>query len=195
MPETLPVQDRVALVSGASRGIGRAVASALAGAGARVALLARNRADLEAAALACGGLPVVTDVSDPASVSAAVAHVREALGPASILVNNAGRPGSAQVAELTWATWRAVLDVNVGGAFLLSQAVLPDMLAQGGGDIVNIASGAALQGYAGMAAYCASKPGAKSLTPEDVAGAVLAIVSQGPRAWTEEWRLWPFRTA
>jgi 3-oxoacyl-[acyl-carrier protein] reductase len=231
----VPPVGRVALVSGASRGIGRSIAAALAHAGARVALLARSSPDLEVAAAAVGGLPVVADVSDPEAVGGAVQKVREALGPISILVNNAGRPGTGQVAELTWAGWKAVLEVNVGGAFLLSQAVLPDMLESGGGDIINIASGAGLQGYAGMAAYCASKfalrgfaqslaaevgeagirvstifpgtvdtdfgqrgrgpePGARSLTPEDVAEAVLAVVRQGPRAWTEEWRLWPFRT-
>ncbi|MFZ4737252.1 MAG: SDR family NAD(P)-dependent oxidoreductase [Bradymonadia bacterium] len=147
----------VVLVSGASRGIGEAVARALAARGHRVALAARDAAALERIAAEIGGLAVPMDVCDAASVDAGVQRVRETLGPIGVLVPNAGIARSAPVHRTTDADVDALLDVNYKGSFRLVRACLPDMLTAGWGRVVFVASNAGLMGYRYTAAYSASK--------------------------------------
>jgi 3-oxoacyl-[acyl-carrier protein] reductase len=139
----------VALVTGAGRGIGRAIALELAAAGARVALLARSADQLEEAARAVrgrGGRAAVypADAADPAQVADAVTRITAELGQVGILVGNAAvvRPVGPTV-DVTLAEWWAAFAVNVGAVFQLSIAVLPSMLERGWGRIVNVSSGAA----------------------------------------------------
>lgn len=164
----LPLQGRHALVTGAARGIGAAIVQALAADGAAVTLLGRRRDTLQALA---DQLPaetrrcvVVADVADPGAVAQAVAEARAALGPLHILVNNAGQAESAPFGKTSLALWQRMLDVNLNGTFVCTQAVLPDLLAGGWGRIVNIASTAGQKGYAYVSAYVAAKHGVVGLT-------------------------------
>jgi NAD(P)-dependent dehydrogenase (short-subunit alcohol dehydrogenase family) len=155
---------RVALVTGAGRGIGLTVATRLAQRGYRVAAAARSAAQIRQAAGEIGALPVVLDVSDTAAVETAVAAVEAELGAIDLLVNNAGVAGEG---GFTWdqspADWWRVFEVNVLGTFLCSRAVLPGMRARKRGRIVNIGSNAAFFSLADgpeeriSAAYMASK--------------------------------------
>ncbi len=162
----MTAQGRHAVVTGAARGIGAAIARALAGAGARVTLLGRNDAALAslAATLAGETCCVTADVSDADAVRAAFAKARERFGPVGILVNNAGQAETAAFGKLTLELWHRMLAVNLTGTMLCSQAALPDMLAARAGRIVNIASTAALAGFKYGAAYAASKHGVLGLT-------------------------------
>jgi NAD(P)-dependent dehydrogenase (short-subunit alcohol dehydrogenase family) len=157
--------DRHAVVTGAGRGIGLAIAGALVRAGARVTLMGRDRARLEAAA---GGLhdtaATTIDVTDEASVHAAFAAARERSGAVDVLVNNAGQAESAPFGRTDRALFERMLAVNLTGTFLCTRAVLPDMLARGAGRIVNVASTAGLIGYPYVSAYCAAKHGVVGLT-------------------------------
>jgi 3-oxoacyl-[acyl-carrier protein] reductase len=157
---------RVALVTGASRGIGAAVAVALGAAGARVAVNFRQEAAAaEQVARAIGqALAVQADVADASAVAAMLAAVEAGLGPVDILVNNAGIAPIRGIEDLTEADFDATLAVNLKGAFLCTQAVLPGMRARGWGRIVNISSGAA-RGAGGVGLhYNASKAGLEGLT-------------------------------
>ena len=135
---------RVALVTGAGRGIGEVVAARLAGSGYRVAVAARTAAQVGRVAAEIGALPLALDVTDGAAVEAAIAAVERELGPLALLVNNAGIAGEG---GFTWDQspddWWRVFDVNVRGTFLCSRAVLPGMRARGHGRIVNVSSNAA----------------------------------------------------
>jgi 3-hydroxybutyrate dehydrogenase len=160
---------RVALVTGGGRGIGRAIALALAGEGADVAVLGRSAAALEAAAgevraLGRRAVAVPCDIAERPAVDDAVRRVAEALGPVQVLVNNAGIAVSAKVLDTDDALWERHLRVNLTGAFFASRAVLPGMLAAGWGRIINVASTAARHGYPYVAAYVASKHGLLGLT-------------------------------
>lgn len=164
----LPLSGRHALVTGAGRGIGAAIAGALASLGAGVTLLGRSRAPLEsvAAALPAGtrcGL-VGCDVTAEAEVRRAFEEARRALGAVHILVNNAGQAPSAPFTKTDPALWNATLAVNLTGAYLCTRAAVPDMLAAGFGRIVNVASTAGLAGHAYISAYCAAKHGLIGLT-------------------------------
>jgi len=150
-----------ALVTGAGRGIGRAIALALGRAGAGVTGVARTASDLESLASEiqrAGGRAVgyVGDVRDPAVCAGAIARAREAHGRLQILVNNAGVGAHATVAETTDDEWQRILDTNLTAVFRLTRAALPD-LTQGGGHVFMISSLAGANAIAGMAAYCASK--------------------------------------
>lgn len=151
-----------AVVTGASRGIGLAIAGALQAQGARVTLMARDAAALQAAAASLGGATgwQAIDVADAASVAAAF----EGAGRVDVLVNNAGQASSAPFMKTDEALWRRMLDVNLGGAYHCIQAALPGMLDAGWGRIVNVASTAGLTGYRYVAAYCAAKHGLVGLT-------------------------------
>jgi NAD(P)-dependent dehydrogenase (short-subunit alcohol dehydrogenase family) len=169
MPPPLPEPGRTrhAVVTGAARGIGAAVARALAADGARLTLMGRDRAALDALAATLPGGPhavATVDVADAASVQAAFGQAREALGPVDILVNNAGQAASAPFAKTSLELWNRMLAVNLTGCFLCAQAALPDMVPAGWGRIVNIASTAGLVGYAYVAAYTAAKHGVVGLT-------------------------------
>lgn len=162
------LQGRHAVVTGGGRGIGAAIARALAEQGARVTLMGRTQATLEQEATLLRALTEVhcatVDVADPESVAAAFAGAAEALGPVAILVNNAGQAASAPFARTDPALWQQMLDVNLTGTYLGIRAALPGMLDQGWGRIVNIASTASLKGYAYVSAYCAAKHAVLGLT-------------------------------
>jgi NAD(P)-dependent dehydrogenase (short-subunit alcohol dehydrogenase family) len=157
-----------AVVTGAGRGIGAAIVRRLAADGARLTLLGRGEAGLQAVArtLPTASRPVChpCDVSDPSSVAAAFEAARAVHGPVSILVNNAGQALTAPLAKTDDALWKTMLDVNLTGTFLCTRAALVDMLAARSGRIVNIASTAGQRGYAYCSAYSASKHGVIGLT-------------------------------
>ena len=165
----------VAVVTGAGRGIGRAVAHKLAARGHDVALLARTVDELELAArsvVALGrrALVVRCDVASAADVARASAAVLRDLGAPDVVVNNAGVVRRALVHEMTEADWDLVLGVNLRGAFLITRAFLPSMLARGRGRTVSVGSISATLGTARQSAYCAAKWGlvgfVKSLAEE-----------------------------
>jgi NAD(P)-dependent dehydrogenase (short-subunit alcohol dehydrogenase family) len=147
--DSFSLRDKVAVVTGASRGIGRALAQALGEAGAAVAVTART---LPAAAQAAEGLreagltalPVALEVTDRAQVDAMVDHVSRELGPIDVLVNNAGISMGGTALETTEETWRAVLSTNLDGVWNCSQAVGAGMVARGRGTIVNVGSMSAM---------------------------------------------------
>jgi NADP-dependent 3-hydroxy acid dehydrogenase YdfG len=163
MNDTAALAGQVALVTGASSGLGRATALALGRAGASVALLARSASDLTdvADALAAGdgrrALPVTCDLADAAGVERAVERVRRELGPVRVLVNAAGTDTPGPVSELSVQAWDRVLAVNLRAVFVLSRLVLSDMVDAGRGTIVNVSSVAGRRGWANASAYCASK--------------------------------------
>jgi NAD(P)-dependent dehydrogenase (short-subunit alcohol dehydrogenase family) len=158
--ETL--EGKHAVVTGASRGIGLAVARGLLEHGARVTLMARSAEALDAAARGLGGGVAwqTVDVTDPASVEQAFALA----GAVDILVNNAGQAVASPFLRTDAASWQRMLDVNLSGAYHCIQAALPGMLDAGWGRIVNVASTAGLTGYRYVAAYCAAKHGLVGLT-------------------------------
>lgn len=164
------LKGRVAVVTGGSRGIGRAVALRLAEAGADIALIyAGNRAaaDETAQQLREKGVrstAVQCDVSDSEQVSAAVKQVRAELGPIDILVNNAGITRDGISLRMKEADFRRVIDVNLTGAFLMAQAAMSDFVRRRSGRIVNVSSVAGLMGNAGQANYSAAKAGMVGLT-------------------------------
>jgi len=170
VPLSLRPTPRRVLVTGAARGIGAAIAQALAGAGWHVTLAGRTRAALEAVRAT---LPITEglvhdcvelDVTDAASVARAFAEVHAKGGALQALVNNAGAVETGLLARLPHDTWDRMLAVNLTGVFLCTQAALAPMLAARAGRIVNIASTAGQKGYAYCAAYAAAKHGVLGLT-------------------------------
>jgi NAD(P)-dependent dehydrogenase (short-subunit alcohol dehydrogenase family) len=151
---TFSLSGRVAVVTGASRGIGRAIATALANAGAVVAGCARHASPGVASC----------DVRVADEVARFAEDVQQRLGPPDILVNNAGTVARARVDELSVEDWDDVVDANLKGTFLVTRAFLPLMRARRSGRIINIASIAGRQGTAELGAYCAAKHGVVGLT-------------------------------
>lgn len=171
-----PLDGQVAVVTGASRGIGRAVAATLAGAGARVALLARDPDSLAIAARACDptGADVHTapvDVTDPAAVVDAIAGVMQRFGRVDLLVNSAGVTDADECAlwEADPDDWWRVFEVNVRGVALLLRAVVPGMVERGAGRVVNMASGMGLRPVPEYSAYASSKAALLRMTDSMVA--------------------------
>lgn len=164
------LEGRHAIVSGGGRGIGAAIAERLAGLGADLTLIGRNAATLEragAALAAAHGVrtyEAVADVTEAPAVQSAIAAAAAKLGAPWLIVNNAGIAESTPFVKMTDEHWRRTLDVNLTGTFHGCRAVVPMMLAAGGGRIVNIASTAGQVGYAYVAAYCAAKHGVIGLT-------------------------------
>ena len=163
-----PLVGKTALVTGASRGIGLAVAERLAELGADVAISARDAARLDAAAAALRkhGVRVATLVADltQPSVASVIEKAEQSLGPLDILVNNAGVGWFKPVQEFSEADWDAILDTNLKAVFLLTKAAAPGMIRRRTGHIVNIASLAGKNTFAGGAIYCASKWGLLGFT-------------------------------
>ena len=157
-----------AVVTGASRGIGRAIARRLAEAGADVALLARDLDELarvagEIAATGGKAVPLVCDVTDAAAVERTASTIRTAMPPVRVVVNNAGMVIRKATAELTDAEWREVMAVNLDGTFFVTRAFLHDLTRERG-RVINIASIAGREGTPLLAAYCAAKHGVLGLT-------------------------------
>jgi 3-oxoacyl-[acyl-carrier protein] reductase len=181
------LEGRVAVVTGAGRGLGRAIAEGLAAHGVAVAAVDIDGAAARTAAdgLATTGRGVGADVADERAVAGLFADVEADLGPVDILVNNAGRGTVASLSELTLSEWNAQLAVNLTSAFLCSRAALPGMCARGWGRIVNIGSQLALRGAADQPAYCAAKAGLHGLTralAREAAGhgVTVNVVAPGP---------------
>jgi NADP-dependent 3-hydroxy acid dehydrogenase YdfG len=157
--------DSVAIITGASSGIGRATALALSARGVRVALLARSAEKLAELAAECReSLPLACDVRDETSVNEAIAATLARWGRVDILINSAGLSLNGSVDGYALSDWRTVLDTNLTGTFLTCRAVLPAMKQQNGGQIINISSGAGRNGIKQMAAYCAAKFGVVGFT-------------------------------
>ena len=164
-----PLDGKVALITGASRGIGLAIARSLAAMGVKIGLCARNaeRVHSVAAELERQGASVVAvagDLARPGDIAPIVQKTEESFGPIEILINNAGVGYFGPTHEACEANWDAVLDTNLKSVFLLSRAVVPGMIARRGGQIVNIASLAGKNAFAGGGIYCASKWGLLGLT-------------------------------
>ncbi len=186
------LEGKIALVTGGGRGIGRAVALRLARDGAAVAVWGRQQEPLEAVAAEIGRLgrkaaAIVCDVADPGQVGMAIERIRRELGTVDVLVANAGIAPSAPILKTSLQSFREVLDVNLVGAFLCLQAVLPEMVERRWGRVVNVASTAAKVGVPYTAAYCASKHGLLGLTRSaalDVADKGVTINAVCP-SWVE----------
>lgn len=163
------LQHKTALITGAGKGIGRAVALALANEGVHIGLVARTEKDLQAVAAEVTALGVkaamaVADVSDINSVNAAVAKIRQELGAIDILINNAGTAAFGKFLELTPEQWENQIKVNLFGVYYVTRAVLPEMIERQTGDIINVSSTAGLKGAPVTSAYSASKFGLMGLT-------------------------------
>jgi NAD(P)-dependent dehydrogenase (short-subunit alcohol dehydrogenase family) len=158
---------KLVVITGASRGIGAAAAREFAAAGARVALVARSAAPLRALADQIGeaALALPCDVADHAALSDAIAQAEQRFGPVAVLINNAGviEP-IARIEDVEPAAWSTAIDITLKGVFNGMRAVLPGMIARGGGTIVTVGSGAAHAPLEGWSAYCAGKAGAWMLT-------------------------------
>jgi NAD(P)-dependent dehydrogenase (short-subunit alcohol dehydrogenase family) len=164
-----PLEGQVALVTGANRGIGLAIARSLARLGATLSLSARDGRKLNEAAseLERAGVrarAITADVTHPRDIESLVERTEREMGPINILVNNAGIGYFGPVQQASEENWDAVLDTNLKAVFLLSKAVAPGMIARGRGHIINIASLAGKNAFAGGSIYCASKWGLLGLT-------------------------------
>ena len=163
------LKDQVAIVTGAGRGIGKAIAEAFAKEGASVVCSARSVDEIDAVAAATGGLAIPCDVADEADIRKLIDETIDAYGPIDILVNNAGAVARLPVHELPVEDWDLVMNVNLRGLFLCTKYALPSMLEQGSGCIINISSGAGVVGPRNRSAYAASKHGVMGFTKTLVA--------------------------
>src|SRR5215211_5927235 len=195
MSEHGRVEGKAALVTGASSGLGRATAIALAGAGADVALAARSKDELQGAKgeiseLGRQALTLPLDLASETDTAEAVGRTFEAFGRIDILINAAGTDAPGTVEELSVEGWDRTLDVNLRAPFLLSKAAFPHMREAGSGTIVNISSVAGKKGWANASAYCASKFGltgfTQALADEGKSYGIRAIVLY-PGAMATNW--------
>ena len=183
----MTLENQTAVVTGAGRGIGRAIALKLAEAGANVVCLSRTEANSqkvadEITALGRQSWAVAVDVGDTAAVEAAVAKILEDTGGVNILVNNAGVTRDGLLMRMSEEDWDTVLDTNLKGAFVLTKALTRNFMKLRGGRIINVASVVGLMGNAGQANYAASKAGligftksvAKELASRGVTANVIA---------------------
>ncbi len=186
----ISLKDRVAVITGGSRGLGKAIALAMAEAGASVVLVGRDRGALDVVAcqLASGRhCSEICDVCDAAAVEALGGRVLERYGRADILVNNAGVNIRKPLTEFSFAEWQSVVATNLFGPVLCSKAFLPAMIERRWGRILNMASMMATVALPGRTAYCASKGGLVSMTRSlalEVAanGVTVNSISPGPFA-------------
>ena len=160
---------RVAVVTGTSRGLGQALARALARAGADLVITSRRRDDLrefqrEIEGLGRRALPLELDVRDEASIGRMAEAALAGYGKVDVLVNNAGCNIRKPALEVTWEDWNTILDTNLRGSFFVAQALARHMVARGYGRIVNIGSVTSVAGYAGLGPYGASRGGIRQLT-------------------------------
>lgn len=163
------LSGKIAVVTGASRGLGQYLGRALARAGADLVITSRNPADLrdfqaEIEGLGLRAVPVALDLRDQQSVHTVAERVAEHVGKVDVLVNNAGCNVRKPALDITWEDWNTVLDTNLRGSFFVAQAFARGMVARGFGRIINIGSVTSVFGYAGIAPYCASRGGIKQLT-------------------------------
>ncbi len=163
------LSGQVALVTGASRGLGQGFARALARAGADLVVTSRRRADLapfveEIAAMGRRAVPLDLDVRDEGSIERMGAAAEAAVGQVHILVNNAGCNVRKPALEVTWEDWNLVLDTNLRGTFFVAQRMARGMIERGYGRIINIGSVTSVFGFAGLAPYGASRGGIRQLT-------------------------------
>jgi 3-oxoacyl-[acyl-carrier protein] reductase len=176
----IDLSGRTALITGSTRGIGLAVAQALHGAGAKVAVVGRDLSRAQAVAAALGGRAagVACDVAKESEVAAAIAAAESALGPIDILVNNAGLTRDNLLLRLTSADWDTVLAANLTGAFYTTRIVIKGMMKRRWGRIVNVTSIVGITGNKGQANYAASKAGligfTKSVAKEYASRGILA---------------------
>jgi len=192
------VTGQLAIVTGASSGLGEATAVRLAELGARVALLARSRADLDRVAARISGaggaaFALPADLADPDAAVAAIGRLVSGAGPPRVLVNAAATDAPGPAEEVPPADWQRVVAVNLTAPFLLSRAVFPHMRAAGGGTIVNVSSVAGRRGWANASAYCATKFGLTGLTQALAAeGAphAIRVVCLYPGAMATHWGIW-----
>jgi len=161
-----PLAGRHALVTGAGRGIGAAIAARLVAEGARVTVLSRTRAEIDAVATRLGGAAqaLTADVTQAEETRRVFEQAAASFGPVDILVNNAGQARSGLLHKAPDELWEQMLAVNLTGTYHGIRAALPGMLERGFGRIVNIASTSGLRGYPYVAAYCAAKHGVIGLT-------------------------------
>ncbi len=166
MKGELPLAGRHALITGAGRGIGAAIAARLVAEGARVTLLARTQSQLQqvAATLGASAQSVCADIADWQAARQAFEQAAQAFGAVDILINNAGQARSGAVHRAPEELWHGMLAVNLTGTYYGIRAALPAMLERRFGRIVNVASTAGLKGYPYVAAYCAAKHGVIGLT-------------------------------
>jgi NAD(P)-dependent dehydrogenase (short-subunit alcohol dehydrogenase family) len=189
---------QVAMVTGASSGLGEATAVRLAELGARVALLARSGAGLDRVAARISGaggaaLTLPADLADPDAAAAAMGRLVSTAGPPRVLVNAAATDAPGPAEELPVADWQRVIAVNLTAPFLLSRAVFPHMRAAGGGTIVNVSSVAGRRGWANASAYCATKFGLTGLTQALAAEGAphgIRVVCLYPGAMATHWGTW-----
>ncbi|MEW4372013.1 3-ketoacyl-ACP reductase [Paenibacillus kandeliae] len=159
----MELKHKTAIITGAGKGIGKATAELLASEGVHLGLLARTSGDLEqlqSELSAQYGVKVFTataDVANATDVRAAVSSLAQSLGHVDILINNAGTASFGKLAEMDPEQWEQIIRVNLMGAYYVTHELLPAMIAQGSGDIINIASTAGERGFATGSAYCASK--------------------------------------
>jgi len=167
MTTNTDISGKTVVITGASRGIGAASARLFAQNGAKVALLARSSSEIEALAAEIGdaAIAVPCDVADYGAVEICVQTVEARLGTVDVLINNAGiLEPITHLATSDPAAWANVININLTGAYNCARAVLPGMIARGGGSILGVSSGAAYSPVEAWSAYCASKAGALMLT-------------------------------
>ncbi len=169
MPHPFDLTGKVAIITGASRGLGQTFARALARAGADLVITSRTIESLQAfqKEIEAAGrrvVPLALDVRDEASIRRMVGDAAKAYPRLDILVNNAGCNVRKKAVDVTWDDWNLILDTNLRGAFFVAQSVAREMIPHGRGRIINIGSVTSVMGYAGLGPYGASRGGIRQLT-------------------------------